>query len=465
MKLINHTFSIPLYGKRINGREDARTGQNPSSPAAHSQWIFIASRQPKFASLLPPRGSAALNHSTLEHIRLEEARKGVPWRLWGPYLSERQWGTVREDYSDSGSAWDYFTHDQARSRAYLWGEDGIAGFSDDKQRLCFALAFWNGADPILKERLFGLTNSEGNHGEDVKEYYYYLDSTPTHSYMRFLYKYPHQAYPYSDLVRTSRSRSRFEPEYELIDTGVFDNNRYFDIFVEYAKATPHDTAIRVTVANRGVQPADIHLLPTLWFRNTWTNESGVIRPSILGGQSANSHFIDATHPELGTYRLHCDAADKILFTENETNTERVFGTPNTSLYVKDGIANYVVHGIRSGVNPALSGTKAAAHYRLTVPSQSSVTVDLRLSKLETTEASPVPTAAVLALREQEAGHFYNAVIPAGTTGDDRLIMRQALAGMLWSKQYYYFDVDQWLQEHGEYKSFENLPLRPDKSIS
>jgi hypothetical protein len=368
--------------------------------------------------------------------------------MWGPYLSERQWGTVREDYSATGSAWDYFTHDQARSRAYRWGEDGLAGYSDDKQRLCFALALWNGVDPILKERLFGLTNSEGNHGEDVKEYYYYLDSTPTHSYLKYLYKYPQRAYPYDSLVHTNRSRTRFEQEYELINTGVFDDNRYFDVFVEYAKAGPEDTAIRITVANRGPEAATLHVLPTLWFRNTWSNNRA-IRPSLLGGHSGKASVVDATHPELGTYRLYCDSAPELLFTENETNSERIFGVPNASPYVKDGIGNYIVHGRREAVNRSRTGTKASAYYRVTVAPGSAVAVDLRLSKAGGTGsagASAVPIATVLESRRREADEFYDTVIPAATSPDDRLIMRQALASMLWTKQYYNFDLDEWLQE-------------------
>jgi hypothetical protein len=267
--------------------------------------------------------------------RLEQARtRDVPWRKWGPYLSERQWGTVREDYSDSGDAWNYFSHDQARSRAYRWGEDGLGGICDEAQHLCFALALWNGKDPILKERLFGLTNSEGNHGEDVKEYYFYLDSTPTHSYMKYLYKYPQAAYPYSDLVETNKRRSRHELEYELLDTGVFDGNRYFDVFVEYAKASPEDLLIRVTVENRGPEPATLHVLPTLWFRNTWSWGGDVTQPGL---RQAGPGVIAAAHPVLGPRRLSCEAAAQLLFTENETNTERLFKSPNRTPFVQAGI--------------------------------------------------------------------------------------------------------------------------------
>jgi hypothetical protein len=387
--------------------------------------------------------------STAEHRRLEESKAGVGWKRWGPYLSERQWGTVREDYSPTGSAWDYFTHDQARSRAYRWGEDGLAGYSDDKQRLCFALALWNGVDPILKERLFGLTNSEGNHGEDVKEYYYYLDSTPTHSYMKYLYKYPQRAYPYDDLVRTNRLRNRLESEYELIDTGAFEDDRYFDVFVEYAKAAPEDTAIRITVANRGPEPATLHVLPTLWFRNTWSWNKEVGKPSFRGSRIGNTNVVSATHPEIGVYHLLCYSASDLLFTENDTNSERIFHRPNPSPYVKDGINNYIVHGLNTAVNPSQIGTKVSALCRITVPAGSSVIVDLRLCRVEGTVSdapSPNETSSILEQRKREADEFYNTVVPYAAPADDRLIMRQALASMLWTKQYYLFDLDEWLQE-------------------
>src|ERR1700730_7448160 len=317
---------------------------------------------------------------TAEAMRLDEAREnGVPWKLWGPYLSERQWGTVREDYSESGDAWNYLTHDQARSRAYHWGEDGLAGFSDDKQRLCFALALWNGKDSIFKERLFGLTNGEGNHGEDVKEYYFYLDSTPTHSYMKYLYKYPHNAYPYGDLIETNRRRGRNDWEYELLDTGIFNENRYFDVFVEYAKATPTDILIQISVANRGSEPAELHVLPTLWFRNTWTWWPDQPRPSLRQKQEENTATIETSHAELGSFLLHCDGKPQLLFTENDTNNERLFGTPNATPYVKDAINNYVVSGKKDAVNPSQIGTKAAAHYQLDIGAGETAVVRLRLS--------------------------------------------------------------------------------------
>jgi len=311
-----------------------------------------------------------------EHGRLKEAGDTkTPWRKWGPYLSERQWGTVREDYSESGNAWDYFSHDQARSRAYRWGEDGLAGISDDQQQLCFALALWNGQDAILKERLFGLTNSEANHGEDVKEYYFYLDSTPTHSYMKYLYKYPEAPYPYGTLIEANRGRSRQEFEYELLDTGVFDHDRYFDVFVEYAKASPEDILIQVTVHNRGPEAAMLDVLPTLWFRNTWAWGDEMSRPGL---RQVSADAIMASHPDLGERMLACEGASALLFTENETNAERLFKTPNRTPYVKDGIDNYIVHGRKEAVNPEHKGTKAAAHYPLTIPAGQSRTLRLRL---------------------------------------------------------------------------------------
>src|SRR6516225_6849436 len=277
--------------------------------------------------------------------------------------SERQWGTVREDYSETGDAWNYFTHDQARSRAYHWGEDGLAGFSDDRQQLCFALALWNGRDPIIKERLFGLTNSEANHGEDVKEYYFYLDSTPTHSYMKWLYKYPQGAYPYGNLIETNKRLSRADMEYELLDTGIFNGDRYFDVFVEYAKQTPEDILIQISVCNRGPEPAALHVLPTLWFRNIWTWWPGTPKPALQQATGRpGARAVAASHPLVGERYLYCEGDVPLLFTENEPNNARLFGTPNASPYVKDGINNYVVHGQHEAVNPEHTGTKAAAHY-------------------------------------------------------------------------------------------------------
>ncbi|WP_020137140.1 MGH1-like glycoside hydrolase domain-containing protein [Streptomyces sp. 351MFTsu5.1] len=378
-----------------------------------------------------------------ERRRLAEADAGTaPWRRWGPYLSERQWGTVREDYSENGDAWSYFTHDQARSRAYRWGEDGIAGVSDDKQRLCFALALWNGRDPLLKERMFGLTNAEGNHGEDVKEYWFHLDNTPTHSSMKYLYKYPQGEFPYGDLVAGNRARGREDAEYELLDTGVFDENRYFDVFVEYAKAGPDDLLIEITAHNRGPDEAVLHLLPTLWFRHTWSWAGGTAVP----GLRATEEAIRADHEELGARWLYHQDGET-LFTDNETDNERVFGSPNTTPYVKNGIDRYVVHGATDAVNPARTGTKAAVHHVLTIPAGDSARIRLRLSDTEL----PDPWSGfddVLHLRRTEADTFYAGVIPPATGEEERRLVRQALAGMLWSKQYYYLDVERWLAEHG-----------------
>jgi hypothetical protein len=386
--------------------------------------------------------------NSAEQQRLDEAReKGVPWKQWGPYLSERQWGTVREDYSDNGDAWNYFTHDHARSRAYHWGEDGLAGFSDDHQRLCFALALWNGKDPILKERLFGLTNSEGNHGEDVKEYYFYLDSTPTHSYMKYLYKYPQSPYPYSDLIETSRRRGRNDWEYELLDTGIFNENRYFDVFVEYAKASPTDILIQISVANRGSGAGALHVLPTLWFRNTWTWWPDQPKPSLRQRPGENTVTIETSHAELGGFLAHCDGNPRLLFTENDTNNERLFGTPNATPYVKDAFNTYVVAGRQGAVNPNQTGTKAAAHYQLNLGAGETQVIRLRLSNA----ASRDPFGQfdqIVEQRRREADAFYQAITPARVGEDAANVMRQALAGMLWSKQYFFLDADKWLEEHG-----------------
>ena len=397
-----------------------------------------------------PKDQSSNRAMTAEELRLTEARKHeVPWRLWGPYLSERQWGTVREDYSDDGNAWDYFNHDQARSRAYHWGEDGLAGLSDDHQRLCFALTLWNGNDPILKERLFGLTNSEGNHGEDVKEYYFYLDSTPTHSYMKYLYKYPQSAYPYSDLINTNRRRGRNDPEYELLDTGVFDRDRYFDILVEYAKTSPSDILIQISVTNRGAEAATIHMLPTLWFRNTWTWWPDQIKPSLRRVSGTNAVAIEASHPELGGMFLHCDGDPRLLFTENETNNERIFGTPNTTPYVKDAINAYVVTGRHDAVNPDQIGTKAAAYYQMNVEARQTSVIRLRLSDAGLfDQALDQEFEKTVARRRNEADEFYRSITPVGVGDDAANVMRQALAGMLWSKQYFFLDTDKWLEEHG-----------------
>ena len=381
---------------------------------------------------------------TSEQRRLNEAReKGILWKKWGPYLSERQWGTVREDYSHDGNAWDYFSHDQSRSRAYRWGEDGLAGISDDKQQLCFAIALWNGRDPILKERLFGLTNREGNHGEDVKEYYFYLDSTPTHSYMKYLYKYPQREFPYCDLVETNRRRSREEFEYELLDTGIFDEDRYFDVFVEYAKADPEDLLIRVSVYNRGPEAALIHLLPTLWFRNTWSWTEHKPKPSM---RQVEKGSVRASHTQLGDRTLDCEGLPELLFTENESNAVRLWRQNNSSPHVKDAFHDYVVSGKHEAVNPARIGTKAAAHYRLEIPARGSQAVRLHLSVKAPSDPFNI-FDKTFAVRVAEANEFYDRITPASLNEDERRVHRQALAGMLWGKQYYFFDVDRWLVEH------------------
>ena len=391
--------------------------------------------------------------NTLETLRLLKLGPGKkPWRKWGPYLSERQWGTVREDYSQDGNAWDYFTHDQARSRAYHWGEDGLAGISDYMQLLCFSVALWNGKDPILKERLFGLTNSEGNHGEDVKEYYFYLDSTPTHSYMKYLYKYPQAAYPYMDLIDTNKRRNRNDMEYELLDTGIFNGDRYFDIFVEYAKQSPDDILIQISVSNRGPEPATLHVLPTLWFRNTWTWWPGTPKPSMKQLTATKGvQVVSAAYADLKERFLYCEGDVPLLFTENDTNNQRIFGTPNASPYVKDGINEYVVQGNRNAVNSAKTGTKAAADYQLTVGGKNTATIRLRLSDVAPAAmGDPFKDfSTILQTRKQEADEFYKSITPTHVSEDAALVMRQALAGMLWSKQFFYFDVDKWLKEHGE----------------
>jgi len=381
---------------------------------------------------------------TTEQRRLNDAREtGTPWKKWGPYLSERQWGTVREDYSQDGNAWNYFSYDHSHSRAYRWGEDGLAGISDDQQQLCFAVAMWNGRDPFLKERLFGLTNSEGNHGEDVKEYYFYLDSTPTHSYMKYLYKYPQREYPYRDLVETNRRRSRGELEYELLDTGVFDDDRYFDVFVEYAKADPEDLLIRISVHNRGPEAADIHLLPTLWFRNTWSWDENTAKPSL---RQVEEGTVRAAHAQLGDRTLDCEGKPELLFTENESNASRLWGQANPSPYVKDAFHEYVVSGKKEAVNPSKTGTKAAAHYRLEVPAGGSKVVRLRLSVKP--PADPFGTFdGIFTARLADADEFYDRITPNSLSEDERRVHRQALAGMLWTKQFYYFDLDRWLDEH------------------
>lgn len=415
------------------------------------QSMFSVSPIP---SRISPEGRAPM---TTEHARLVEARKGdAGWKKWGPYLSERQWGTVREDYSENGDAWNFFTHDHARSRAYRWGEDGLAGFSDDQQHVCFALALWNGKDPILKERLFGLTNSEGNHGEDVKEYYFYLDSTPTHSYMKYLYKYPQAAFPYADLLETNRKRNRSEMEYELLDTGVFGEDRYFDVFVEYAKSGPDDILIRITATNRGPEAADLHILPTLWFRNDWSSwiaESNRTsrKPHLKQIPSRSwGTGVTGTHSVLGDFTLWIEGDTPLLFTENETNHARLFpGQKNEGPYVKDGINDFVVQGRQDAINPAKEGTKVAGHHKATIASGESVVVRLRLTKGVHGNTPPfgAPFEELFAERVREAEEFYQAITPPSVSPDAAQVMRQALAGMLWSKQFFFFDGDNWLDEH------------------
>ena len=375
--------------------------------------------------------------------RLEETkRRQAHWQRWGPYLSERQWGTVREDYSHDGSAWDHFTHEQARCRAYRWGEDGIAGISDNHQRLCLAIALWNGHDPILKERLFGLTGTEGNHGEDVKEYYFYLDSTPTHSYMKCLYKYPHHAFPYDQLVAENRHRSRDEPEYELLDTGIFAGDRYFDVFVEYAKAAPDDILMQITITNRGSEAKSLHVLPTLWFRNTWSWQDEAQKPLLQAIKTDDLSIIEATHPTLGKRWLYGEAQP--LFTENETNYHYLYGGENAP-YTKDGIHSYVVNNQAEAVNPDQIGTKAAVHYSMTIPAQGTQTIRLRLTDTETlNDPLGEEFSAIFQTRQQEADEFYAKLGSPSLSAEVQDIQRQAFAGMLWTKQFYHYVVNDWL---------------------
>ena len=385
---------------------------------------------------------------TKEEERLEEdRRRKVNWKRWGPYLADRQWGTVREDYSPHGNAWEYLPHDHARSRAYRWGEDGIGGISDRHQYICFALALWNGQDPFLKERLFGLTGNEGNHGEDVKEYYFHLDSTPTHSYMKFLYKYPQREFPYARLVEENRRRSKRDMEFELVDTGAFDDNRYFDVFIEYAKAAPDDILVRIEAINRGPESAPLHLLPTIWFRNTWAWGLDPRRPRLRRDATAEIAAINLNHYYYGKRWLYCESDPELLFTENESNHSRLFSAENAASFVKDGINDYLIHKALNGVNPESSGTKAAAHYSAVLQPGASFTARLRFSNLSpmSSETLDGKFDQLVAHRRDEAEEFYRSVIPQNTSPDRRNIMRQALAGLLWSKQFYHYDVDRWLK--------------------
>jgi len=406
------------------------------------------SRKPHHSMKSPLESSGA------EAARLaDDARRDSNWKRWGPYLSERQWGTVREDYSAGGDCWNDFPHDQARSRAYRWGEDGLLGICDRQCRLCFALALWNERDPILKERLFGLTNPEGNHGEDVKECYYYLDSTPTHSYMKALYKYPQAAFPYDDLVQENRRRSTHDLEYELADAGVFDEGRYFDVFAEYAKQSSEDILIRITIANRGPDAATVHVLPTLWFRNTWSwgreGEGYDGRPSIM---AAGELEMDAAHPSLGEFRFSAlpaagQPAPTLLFTNNETNAQKLWDAPNREAHVKDAFHEYVIEGRLDAVNPARTGTKAAVHYRLEIPAGGEVVLRLQLSRRldAAVPASGGSFEAVFAQRLAEADEFYAARLPEAATADERAVARQACAGLLWTKQFYHYIVSDWIE--------------------
>jgi hypothetical protein len=399
--------------------------------------------------------SAIDDPASAERDRLAAAADPASrWRRWGPYLSERQWGTVREDYSRNGTAWDYFPHDHARSRAYRWGEDGLLGISDDEQRLCFALALWNGVDPILKERLFGLTGLEGNHGEDVKEIYHFLDATPTHSYLRAAYCYPQRAFPYADLVAENRRRTKADPEYEIVDTGIFEDGRYFDVGIEYAKAAPEDIAIRISVSNRGPDPARLHVLPTLWFRNTWSWGGHHTRPLLRdGGVAAGARIVRGEHPALGSFRLVAGDAPVALFTDNETNAERLLGAPNGGPFVKDGINSAVVDGRTDAVNPDGVGSKSSFVYVLDVAPGETQRILLRLQVLgpeapnPSAEANADPLTGIedlFARRQAEADAFYAPLAGAGATDDERLVQRQAFAGLLWSKQWYHYDVARWL---------------------
>ena len=387
---------------------------------------------------------SAIKIST-ERQRLADDGAGKEnWRRWGPYLSERQWGTVREDYSAGGGAWDYLPHDHARSRAYRWGEDGIAGFSDDRQNLCLSLALWNGKDPILKERLFGLTNSEGNHGEDVKELYYYLDATPSHSYLKMLYKYPQAAFPYAQLLEENRRRGAGQTEFEILDTGLFDDDRYFDVFVEYAKAAPDDILMQITAHNRGPDPARLLLLPQLCCRNTWSWKSGVSKPTLIGRPGA----VEIQHPDLGEFRADFDSASSLLFCDNDTNPRRLFGMTGASGYFKDAFHEYLVQGKRDAVNPGQTGTKAGAPYEMSIDSGAAASVRLRLSRDKGARSSMRPFAdfdAIMDARRREADEFYADLQHGIADPDAKLVQRQAFAGMIWNKMFYYYSVEEWLE--------------------
>lgn len=378
-----------------------------------------------------------------EETRLKESReRKAHWKRWGPYLSERAWGTVREDYSPDGTAWEHVSHDHSRSKTYRWNEDGIAGISDRHQKICFSVALWNHQDPILKERLFGLTGNEGNHGEDAKECYFYLDSTPTHSYMRYLYKYPQAPFPYSALVAENRRRSRLDPEFELLDTGIFEDNRYFDVFIEYAKQDAEDILIRITAANRASQPASLDILPTIWFRNTWSWGHKVQRPQLCAHEVSS---IRLEEPSYGQRFLIYEQGGQPLFTENETNTRRLYGHDSGHAYFKDGINNCVVNGDSAAVNPAQTGTKASILYRLEIPAHKEQTIRLRLTPNGQHQVlNAKEFDAIFQVRKQEADQFYSTIIPADLSEDAANVMRQSFGGLLWSKQFYHYVVKDWL---------------------
>ena len=389
---------------------------------------------------------------TKEEIRLAESRtRKKHWKRWGPYLSERAWGTVREDYSPHGNAWEYLPHDHARSRAYRWNEDGLAGISDRRQMICFALALWNERDPILKERIFGLTGNEGNHGEDVKEYYFYLDSTPSHSYMKYLYKYPQAEFPYAKLVEENRRRNKSQAEFELLDTGVFDEDRYFDVAVEYAKSDVEDILIKITATNRGPEAASLRVLPTIWFRNTWSWGNHARRPKLHKAYPAPNPVIELNlsplnQPQSNARWLHCEGSPELLFTENETNARRLFGIENLTRFVKDGINDHIVHGVKEAVNPEHVGSKGAAHYKLSLGSGETVVIRMRLANSDFRGKSAFDAFdKTFALRRREADEFYATVIPEDLSADAKNVMRQGFAGMLWSKQFYHYVVQDWLR--------------------
>ncbi len=401
-----------------------------------NQHLKSAGKKPK------PSSDGDTHAATVEARRLEEANRGLnPWRQWGAYLSQRQWGTVREDYSPYGTAWDYFPHDHARSRAYRWGEDGLAGFCDDHCEMCLGVALWNERDPILKERVFGLNNEEGNHGEDVKECYWYLDALPTHSYLKMLYKYPQREFPYAQLVEENRRRGKLDPEFELVDTGVFDDNRYFDVFVEYAKAAPTDVLMQITIHNRGPEAARLHVLPQLWFRNIWSWRAGFVKPDL---SEIDPNTIAAMHESLGRYHWYLDGQAELLFTENDTNERRLFGMTDARGYFKDAFHEYLIENNKAAVNPEHRGTKAAAHYAVSIPAGSSTIIRTRLSEQPHSPAFADFDEQLERVRN-EADEFYHHLQHGIANEDARRVQRQAIAGLIWNQQFYHYDVARWLR--------------------